>query len=313
MTRPALGDDSVAVGFWATESRGGVLVLDQASGAPVWTRDLDAGLRTAPALAGGRLFLRTLTGLYALDARDGSELWHVPLEGDDSAPAVGGGAVIVGSTGLLAGFDPATGEERWRLSTPGTSWATPAFRDGVVYAGATNDTHVAAFEVETRTECWRQDVNAYVFSSPVLDGGTLFVTGWQGWVYALDACTGVPCWAFETDFYAVATPLVADGMVYATASDTHLYAIDALTGEERWRYATFGGIKDPAILAGGVLYVTSSDVAMYAIAAGTGAELWHFPAGDVSGDPGGEGPAPVIGGTSIYVVLERTLHALDLP
>ena len=312
MTRPVLADDLVAVGFWATESQGGLFALDRASGAPVWERDLDAGLRTTPTLAGGRLFLRTFTGLCALDARNGAVLWEVPMEGADSAPAVGGGAVIVGSTGLLAGFDVATGEERWRLSTPGTTWATPAFRDGIVYAGATNDFYVAAFDVDTRTERWRHDIDAYVFSSPAIDGGSLYVTGWEGWVYALDADSGARRWAFETDFYAAAAPLVADGTVYATATDTHLYAIDALTGDERWRCATFGGIKDPPVLADGVLYVTSSDVALYAVAAATGAELWHLPAGEVDGDPGGEGPAPVIGETSIYVVLERTLHALDL-
>ena len=100
--------------------------------------------------------------------------------------------------------------------------------------------------------------------------------------------------------------------MYATATDGNLYAIDALTGDERWRYATFGRIDDRPVLADGILYVTSSDLAMYAISAATGAELWHFPAGEVDGDPGSEGPAPAIGGTSIYVVLEQTLNALDL-
>ncbi len=138
--------------------------------------------------------------------------------------------------------------------------------------GSTNDLQVAAFDVDTRTERWRQDIDAYVVRSPVIAGGTVYVTGWEGWVYALDA----------------------------------------MTGDERWRCATFGLIRDSPVLADGVLYVTSSDVAMFAIAAATGAELWHFPAGEVDVDPGGEGPAPAIGGTSIYVVLERTLHALDL-
>src|SRR4051812_47056591 len=80
MTRPVLGDDLVFVGFWAAQSKGGVVALDRASGDPAWSRDLDAGLRTTPTLAGGRLLLRTFTGLSALDARSGAVLWQVPME-----------------------------------------------------------------------------------------------------------------------------------------------------------------------------------------------------------------------------------------
>ena len=68
----------------------------------------------------------------------------------------------------------------------------------------------------------------------------------------------------------------------------------------------------PQRVRSGFLYVTPSDVAIYAIAAATGAELRHLPAGEVAGDSGGDGRAPAVSGQSIYVVLDRTLHALDL-
>lgn len=139
-----------------------------------------------------------------------------------------------------------------------------------------------------------------------------YVTGWEGWVYAFGRRQRRPALGVRDRLlrFRCAPGGGRDGLCncYRHASLRHRRS------DRRRAVAArkFGGIKDPPVLADGVLYVTSSDLALYAVAAATGAELWHFPGGEVDGDPGGEGPAPVIGETPIYVVLERTLHALDL-
>ena len=91
-------------------------------------------------------FTKNEPHLIALDARDGSLLWKVPVDGDfSSGPVVMGDKVVGGrscapadgpSACFIAAYDPETGEEIWRRSTivrpeepGGDSWGDLAYAD----------------------------------------------------------------------------------------------------------------------------------------------------------------------------------------
>ncbi len=80
-------------------------------------------------------------------------------------------------------------------------------------------------------------------AAPIVVDGIMFVSGWDGWVWALDAATGAQLWQ-----YRHASPFdvslccgnvnrgvaVAEGKVFMTTLNAHIIALDAETGRKIW-------------------------------------------------------------------------------
>jgi outer membrane protein assembly factor BamB len=70
--------------------------VDADLGAPEWRYDVEADVRSAPAVADGVVYLGCADGVSAVRVGDGSEAWRVELGSDvDSSPAVANGRVFV--------------------------------------------------------------------------------------------------------------------------------------------------------------------------------------------------------------------------
>ncbi len=80
-------------------------------------------------------------------------------------------------------------------------------------------------------------------AAPIVVDGIMYVTGWDGWVWALDAKTGAELWRYHR-----ASPYdvrlccgnvnrgcaVADGKVFMTTLNAHVIALDATNGKLIW-------------------------------------------------------------------------------
>ncbi|MEK6440636.1 PQQ-dependent dehydrogenase, methanol/ethanol family [Pseudonocardia sp. T1-2H] len=80
-------------------------------------------------------------------------------------------------------------------------------------------------------------------AAPIIVNGIMFLSGWDGWVWALDARTGKEIWRYKH-----ATPFdvslccgnvnrgvaVAKGKVFVVTPNAHLLALDATTGKRVW-------------------------------------------------------------------------------
>lgn len=97
---------------------GTVVALDAWDGRERWRADVGAfGNFALAGPAGRRLFAAGTTGLVALDAATGAELWRWAGERVYAAPLAADGALYVGTlAGDLLVLDPATGAERGRLA-----------------------------------------------------------------------------------------------------------------------------------------------------------------------------------------------------
>jgi outer membrane protein assembly factor BamB len=119
-------DHRLVTGF----TDGAVLCLDSRDGSVLWTRDTiaempattdDDGLRftdvdTTPVVVGDGLFVASFAGgLYRLDPRNGTILWHrEELSGVTGIAAAPGGTLVLSSGDLgLVGIVALTGERRW--------------------------------------------------------------------------------------------------------------------------------------------------------------------------------------------------------
>jgi outer membrane protein assembly factor BamB len=132
--------------------------------------------------------------ILALDAQSGRILWQkrladgpIPPQMETATPLIADGVVYAGSpvSGEYLAVELKTGRELWRinLGSPVRSAgavmkgiAYVAYRDGVVAAIRTGDGHRLG---ETRLG------GAFGPSSPVIVGGTLYVTNIYGWVHAI--------------------------------------------------------------------------------------------------------------------------------
>src|SRR5215207_4251576 len=88
-------------------------------------------------------------------------------------------------------------------------------------------------------------------ASPLVVDGIMYVSGWDGWVWALDAQKGGILWQYRT-----ASPFdvslccgnvnrgvaVAEGKVFVTTLAAHVIALDAETGKKVWDQ-TYGDVR----------------------------------------------------------------------
>ena len=80
-------------------------------------------------------------------------------------------------------------------------------------------------------------------AAPIVVDGVMFVSGWDGYVWALDAVTGTLLWQYKHSV-PIDTPLccgnvnrgvaVAKGKVFFATQNGHLLALDATSGKRLW-------------------------------------------------------------------------------
>jgi glucose dehydrogenase len=71
-------------------------------------------------------------------------------------------------------------------------------------------------------------------------------------------------WSYTTRGYVYSSPAVANGVVYIGSADHKLYALDAVTGTPKWSSTTGNAIFPSPAVANGVVYVGSLDDNVYA-------------------------------------------------
>jgi outer membrane protein assembly factor BamB len=297
-----------------------------------WTLHAHSLIELPPVVAYGKLYFGTHAGVFtAASTSTGRVVWQHRLgECMAASPAVGGGVVYAatmgpapcsayrrhrGSNGELIAFDAVTGRRLWRIHT-GLIESSPLLVGKMLYFCAYLDDksgYVYAVNTRTRQVVWSAFVPAKVTSSPSLQGRTLYLATYGGYVYAYDALTGKPHWRSPTladlfhnrGFYA--TPAIAWGRVLIGGLDGRMYAFSQRTGRLLWTRNLSGMVYSSAALWKQTVYVGSFTGGLYALKAATGAVRWRFdpPETHVLGSP------TVFGGLVYFATREGTTYALD--
>jgi outer membrane protein assembly factor BamB len=124
---------------------------------------------------------------------------------------------------------------------------------------------------------WRLDTAGEVYSSPVVNAGTVFVGAKSGFLYAVDETTGKEKWKFDIGDYVIvrSSPAVVNETVFV-GGGYYLFALDQESGREKWRLEIpFAGQSSPTV-SNGVVYVGSQEGHVYAVDANSGKQIWHF-------------------------------------
>jgi outer membrane protein assembly factor BamB len=245
----------------------------------------------SPAIgADGTIYAYGRDALYAI-CPDGSLRWVSRFAewGPAASPALAGDGTIYLTTGngTLYAIDPKTGGEKWHFTGVGYPMAPTVGADGTVYFG----TDLAVWGSDTN---WDYEYAGYMYavspdgslkwswktgrieSTPAVGpGGTVYLTSWDGNLYALDPATGSRKWAFDArgtyggDITLTSPAVGADGTVYVGNPNSYLYAVNS-DGTRKW-VVTVGQsdhppvgaswqLSSPALAADGTVYVTLSVV-----------------------------------------------------
>lgn len=281
-----IATDGAAV--YATTGFGRLTKLDAASGAVLWTQDLDAPGGAAPTVIGGLVYVvgRDSRG-WAIAADTGLIRWQA--QGIPSPAGFAGGAGVAVADGVavfpfpsgeVIGAFPEGGLTRWSTvvagSRPGQAGAVaatdisgdPVIDGDTVYVGNLSG-RVVALRLADGERLWTANEGAV---NPVWpEGGSLFLINDLGDLVRLDASDGTPVWRVSLpDFvqdrerrqrtrHVHFGPVLAGGRLIVAASDGVLRQFDPASGALLAEVALPGGAASNPAIAGGALYVVNQD------------------------------------------------------
>ncbi len=257
---------------------GNIYAVDAASGAMKWKVQTGDVVHASPAISGGTLYVGSWDSFfYAVDAANGQVKWRFKTGEDheiynqvgiQSSAAVVDGMVYFGCRDShLYALDAASGEKRWAFDAKG-SWVvgSPAVRDGKVYF-PTSDSSLL-YEVEAKTGKVLRSLGFnrwYLYSSPALAGGFLFIGSTRGKLFEVGLTDMKPVWEYETDSAKQhsAEYMKADGTPNGEALFRSDFYDDMVSGVERTM--SMGSILSSPVVVGRVVYVGSADGIVYAL------------------------------------------------
>ncbi|MBI4311698.1 MAG: PQQ-binding-like beta-propeller repeat protein [Chloroflexi bacterium] len=232
--------------------------------------------------------------MLALDVRNGEQRAAFPPEGQDpllglyGTPALANGVLYVtGYDGRVYALAPSDLSLKWRYpsdeSKTQKSVGGVAVAKGLVVYGS-DDGNVRALDASTGQKAWEFKTGKAVWSTPVVDGDTVYVGSLDHKLYALSLQDGKPRWAapFQADGAIVSPALVTKGMVIFGSFDRRLYAVDAGTGRERWHFQGDSWIWGSPVTNGLRVFAVSTKGAVHAIDINTGSGLWKFDLGSTA-------------------------------
>ncbi|MBD0424835.1 PQQ-binding-like beta-propeller repeat protein [Streptomyces sp. TRM S81-3] len=314
---PAVPPEAAATGWrpwrfrmsndvWGTPSVAGDLVyvtsfevhaLDVATGRRRFkTRDVAWSM----AVADGRIHASDGPTLFALDAREGTDLWRIQTDAWVYSLQADRGTVVTGTRGGgVQAWEAVNGQKLWEITGAQTDFESPeagaAVHDGTVYVW--QEARLRALDARTGDERWSYPIGdaASCGGVPVRltrapDGYVYVSAGTR--VLALEVTTGHVRWHFEAPAVFLSPPAfvpgpaVTGGGVYLADYLGTVYALDATDGRDRWRIATEARAStDPVLVAAGHVHVGSGK-GLYTLDAVTGTPKWRFQAGgDIVGAP----------------------------
>ncbi len=294
----------VANGRVYVATRDALVALNAETGQEVWRNPQIHDLLSTPAVYDGRLILGGTDGrLHLVNAANGTEEWSVPIEpgarstGIASSPAVYMGRAYVGTfnesaggKGRVVAVNLNNGTVAWATDAPGViHMSTPAIAGGALYVGimGTYDgvigytaPHGLLSLALNGTPRWFFQTNASVASSPVVHGSLVYVTTYEGWVYAIED-TGRLVWSAWTA-PSSSSPAFVDGALYVGAGSFNgtggwIFRLDDI-GSPVW-WAGGNGPFQASLVSDGRLVCGATNTAsgtVTCVAASTGAEVWTF-------------------------------------
>ena len=241
--------DFSAQNLFFSDASGNVSSINASTGDRNWSIELNF-LASGTSAGFGLVVVSDIDGnVIAVDQNDGSKLWSTNVKGEVLCKVAIDAKVVVVKTGSgeLLGLDRENGEILWSyrsklplLTVRGSS--SPVIVDDLVYVSFDNG-RLGVFELNSGFQVWDGAIS-YVKgvselenlidsdSSPVVDGGLIYTTNYQGNLNIFDTAQKRSVWSYETSsFYS---PIVSRGMLTIVEANSGLRSFALKTLQESW-------------------------------------------------------------------------------
>ncbi len=241
--------DFSAQNLFFSDASGNVSSINASTGDRNWSIELNF-LASGTSAGFGLVVVSDIDGnVIAVDQNDGSKLWSTNVKGEVLSKVAIDAKVVVVKTGSgeLLGLDIENGEILWSyrsklplLTVRGSS--SPVIVDDLVYVSFDNG-RLGVFELNSGFQVWDGAIS-YVKgvselenlidsdSSPVVDGGLIYTTNYQGNLNIFDTAQKRSVWSYETSsFYS---PIVSRGMLTIVEANSGLRSFALKTLQESW-------------------------------------------------------------------------------
>ena len=129
---------------------------------------------------------------------------------------------------------------------------------------------------------WTFEVGKFLKSSPVVEGGKIFLGGPTGDFHAIDARTGKTLWQAEAGIGVDAPALLQSDRVFVGSKDGWLICFEQASGKRLWAYETLGEIVGAPnhalhpVSKKSLILVGSYDNFLHCVDGETGHPVWKF-------------------------------------
>lgn len=238
----------------------------------------------APLVVGNKLFAANSDGnLYVLDLQDGQavkEATIVKLGGRLwSQPTTDGKRVYVTSLDhFLAAVDINTYEVVWHADLGGAVPGSAVLgADGMLYVGSL-DAQLEKFDPATGNREPVMKAENWVWSTPSVDGDTLYFSDVAGNFYSFNVSTGGLNWnPVQPDGPITASPLVQKDHILLATESGSVFAVGR-DGKVLWNVEVGGKIYTTPVAAGDLILVAPLETEFYLTALDqNGRQSWKFP------------------------------------
>ncbi|MCW2960140.1 MAG: repeat protein [Thermoleophilia bacterium] len=217
---PAVSGQRIIVGSYQP---GDIQALDRATGKTLWKVQTGGSVESSPIVVDGIVYATSKDRrVYAIDVATGKIRWAFRTGGEvKDSPTVVGGIVYIGNYAAeVFALNAKTGKVVWRNA----------------YGGVLGDR---------------------IYSSVPVVGRTAYFTTVRGHIYAVDSKTGATRWHKQIPGYLYGTPAISGGKLFVGNYPGTFHAYDARTGRDLWSHNIGGSISGSATVIGKVVYISS--------------------------------------------------------
>ncbi|GAP20043.1 PQQ-binding-like beta-propeller repeat protein [Leptolinea tardivitalis] len=241
------------------------------------------------------LFVSSGSFVYAINAETGQEIGRYPekAEGTNmyaSAPALLNGSLYVGDySSQFHSIDPTTRLQKWvKKDATGRFIASPVMIDDLILA-PNADGHLYAYNSNGEVR-WKFAASNGIWSTPVTDGKTVFISSMDRKLYAIDpGAEGKVLWTVDLGGSVVFSQVLGkDGNLYIGTLNNEIFSIASDSGKINWQVKTSGGVWSPVVVDNDKIFAGDQSGKVFALSSKDGSKIWETDAG-----------SPVVGGLAL--------------
>lgn len=278
LLKPTIYNDRLYIG--STDQH--LSALEIGAGVEEWTANLRSEVTSSPTVRHGTIFIGCKNGIYCLNEQ-GEGRWsfdtNYPIIMIDEYDGV---IYAQNKERSLYALDARNGDQIWRFDAHGSEriyfGGVVATAESVYIVGG-EDSTLYSINRSSGDLKWSCEMEGHTHGPLAIDSNSLYLgTLMSGELHSISRDSGNKNWTYNADL-GIHSLTVNNKSVYFGSRDHHVYSINRTDGTKEWSMETDAMVRSSLAASDEVVYAGSADEKLHAISSGDGKEIWSFDAG----------------------------------